>query len=61
VSEPTPEDVRAAFPEFDITLTDDGWWTARLTTTDDRPQPRVTARTLARLAEALNQLIGGSS
>jgi len=61
MTEPTAADIRAAFPEWELTLTDDGWWTARLVTSDDRPRPRVTARTLARLAEALNDLIGGTS
>jgi hypothetical protein len=61
MTEPTAADIRAAFAEWELTLTDDGWWTARLVTSDDRPQPRVTARTLARLAEALNDLIGGTS
>ncbi len=51
--------LRAAYPEWEITEAGDSIWTARLTTSEDRPQPRLTACTPAELAAALGDYIGG--
>ena len=59
MTEPTAADVRAAFAEWEIHLDGDGWWHARLATSEDWPQPKVTARTLAGLAGEINELIAG--
>jgi hypothetical protein len=59
--EPTAAQLRAAFPEWEITLSADGRWTATLTTSAEQPQPLVTAATLAALAEQINDLIAGDS
>jgi hypothetical protein len=56
----TVDDVRAAFPEWTFMLSVDGWWHARLTTSG-KPQPELTARTVAGLAERINDLIAGES
>jgi hypothetical protein len=58
VSEPTAADVRAAYPEWEIWLDGDGWWHARLTT-GDGPGFEPQARTLATLADELNEVIAG--
>ncbi len=57
----TGDDLREAFGEWEITEPGDGIWSARLTTSEDRPQPRLTACTPAELAAALNGFIGGAS
>jgi hypothetical protein len=58
VNQPTAEDVRAAYPNFEITLSGDGTWAAVLTTAAP-PKPLITAATLAGLVEALNDYISG--
>lgn len=47
--------LRAAFDGWEIVLTGDGVWEARLPGGE-----RVVAGTLARLAEALNEFVAGS-
>lgn len=54
------DDIRAAYPEWTFTLSGDGWWHARLTTGEE-PQPELTDRTVAGLAEQINELIAGES
>jgi len=49
--------IRAAFPEWEFTLSGDGWWHARLTS--DPGGTVVTDRTLIGLAEKINDLIAG--
>ncbi len=56
----TRDGLASAFPEWEITETGDSIWTARLTTSEDRPQPRLIACTPAELAAALNDFIGGA-
>jgi broad specificity phosphatase PhoE len=58
VTGPTADDIRIAYPEWQFTLSGDGWWHARLTTNGE-PRPELTARTVAGLAEQINDLIGG--
>jgi hypothetical protein len=55
VTGPTAAEIRAAFPGVDFVLADGGYWEARLPGGD-----RVVAGTLGLLAEALNNLIGGT-
>jgi hypothetical protein len=58
---PTAADVRAAFgDEWEIVLTGDGVWHARLTTAA-RPQPVLTAATLAGLVAEVNDFISGGT
>ena len=52
---PTAADIREAFPEFEIVLADSGYWQATLT--GGEKCQRIVAGTLARLAEALNELV----
>ena len=54
----TRDDLAAAFPEWDICQAS-GIWTARLTTSQDRPQPYLTASSAAELAERLNGYLTG--
>jgi hypothetical protein len=54
----TPEEVRAAYPEWEIVLSPDGYWTAGLTTAPkDERAPRVTGDTLDGLLAALNDYL----
>jgi hypothetical protein len=57
--EPEIDDVRAAFPEWMICADSAGIWHARLTTSEQRPQPRLAAATLGELARLLNDYLAG--
>lgn len=54
------EDVRAAYPEWEIGTDSAGDWHARLTTSQVQPQPHLVAGSLAKLADALNDYVAGS-
>ena len=52
----TPQSVRAAYPEWEIGLSGDGYWAAWLTTEPrELAVPRVTGATLRELVKALNE------
>jgi hypothetical protein len=55
---PSPEDMRAAYPEWLVSVDGDGIWTAVLTAGTE-PRPVVAAPTLAGLAEVLRDYISG--